>query len=435
MTAIPARLTPEPALALMNQTVVFAHNWGDETLIVHLQADGSVRAIDDGQLKRSLENRQVVIQGKDKTIYMPLAVFWLKHEHRREVDRVVFDPENKLIRPNEKTLNLWNGLAREPQSGRWRLMAAHLFSVICRRDHECWKYLIRWLAHAVQHPGTAPGSVIALRSTPEGAGKSLVLAWMCSIFGEHGISLNTPEDFTGEFNDHLENKAFIGLNEPSFPGDHKAAGKFKSMITESEWVLNGKFRKRRRVPNIAHIMLTTNRKWAIPAGNKARRFLMLDVDESRVDDERYFTALRHEADSGGIEAMLYALMRLDITSFNPWRVPKTAALREQQRLSAPSPVRWLTGAVSSGELIPHDPRFGWAIPTGGFGQEVHGPTLYRAYAAWCHSTREKPEDEIAFGKWLTACGIPGRRSNGATYRTMPDAQTVATGVLREAGIM
>lgn len=75
------------------------------------------------------------------------------------------------------------------------------------------------------------------------------------IFGEHGISPNTPEDFVGEFNDQLENKCFIGMNEPSFPGDHRAAGKFKSMITETEWVLNDKFRKRHRVPNISHLML------------------------------------------------------------------------------------------------------------------------------------------------------------------------------------
>jgi hypothetical protein len=202
---------------------------------------------------------------------------------------------------------------------------------------------------------------------------------MKRIFGEHGILLSTPEDFIGEFNDHLESKCFIGLNEPAFPGDHRAASKFKSMITESEWVLNGKFRKRRRVSNIAHIMLTTNREWAIPAGNKARRFLMLTVDDKRVNAVDYVKRLWRQVDEGGLEAMMYALQQINLTGFNFRTVPKTSALFEQQLLSAPSTTRWAADAVSLGELIPADhSRLGATLPNGGFAQEVDGPALYRA---------------------------------------------------------
>ena len=95
------------------------------------------------------------------------------------------------------------------------------------------------------------------------------------IFGRHGILLNTPEQLTRKFNDHLEIICFVGLNEPAFPGDHQQAGKLKSMITDSTWFIKGKYRGGRLVPNIAHIAMTTNREWAVPAGNKARRFLVL----------------------------------------------------------------------------------------------------------------------------------------------------------------
>ncbi len=138
MTAIPARMTPAEALALMNETVVFAHSWGGETLLAHILADGKVEAIDERQRKRSLANRQVIVQTKDKTVFVNLATWWLTHEGRREVDQVIFDPENVRSHPGEQTLNLWTGFARQPWPGRWRLMARHLFVIVCRRNRECW---------------------------------------------------------------------------------------------------------------------------------------------------------------------------------------------------------------------------------------------------------------------------------------------------------
>jgi hypothetical protein len=59
-----------------------------------------------------------------------------------------------------------------------------------------------------------------------------VLEVMDRIFGRHSVLLNTADDLTGKFNDHLEHVSFIGLNEPAYAGDHQQAAKFRSMITE-----------------------------------------------------------------------------------------------------------------------------------------------------------------------------------------------------------
>ena len=265
-----------------------------------------------------------------------LGAWWLAHPQRREYDRVIYDPENLRSHSGERAFNLWMGFAKTPHAGSWKLMAQHIHSVICKRDRETWRYLIRWLAHAVQHPGTAPGTVPVLKSDAEGTGKSSLLEWMARMFGDHALMLSTPEDLIGEFNDHLESKSLIGLNEPSFPGDHRANGKLKSMITEANWLLNGKFRSARRVPNIAHIMLTTNASWAVPAGNQARRFLVLEVGGGRAGDRAYFDALWTEADSGGCEAMLDALLRIDLRSFDLRDVPKTRALGNSSSVAHPA---------------------------------------------------------------------------------------------------
>ena len=204
----------------------------------------------------------------------------------------------------------------------------HLFHVVCDycRTHSpeeraeartAFKFLIRWLAHCVQYPGVPPESVIVLRSDAEGSGKSTVAELLARIFGKfrHAIVLNDPDELTGVFNDHLERCVFIALDEPAFPGDHRAANKFKSMVTGSTWLINGKFRKAYPAPNIAHIMLTTNSSWAVPAGNKARRFLVLDVNDkySGEQGEPYFKALYHDIESGGLEGFLHALLQVKVT--------------------------------------------------------------------------------------------------------------------------
>ena len=44
---------------------------------------------------------------------------------------------------------------------------------------------------------------------------------------------------------------------------------------------------------------------------------MLEVDESRAGGHRYFEALRAEANSGGVEAMLNFLLKLKSTTLIP----------------------------------------------------------------------------------------------------------------------
>jgi hypothetical protein len=432
ITDIPAFLQPYDAVAIMNATFAFAHNWGGEALLVQFRPDGSLTAISEEQLKKSLANRRVEITSDDgtKKSYINLAKYWLMNSQRREVDLVAFSPEGKRITAHVHSINLWRGFAKQPQKGRWRRMRKHIYKVVCRCDKKKFKYLIRWMAHAVQHPETAPGSVPVLRSASEGAGKTMVIQWMADIFGEHAIMLNDAEQLIGTFTDHLENKSFVGVNEPGFPGDHKAAGKLKSMITDSEWMINGKYRAIHRVPNIAHFMFSTNRDWAIPAGNKARRWLMLDVDERHADDEAYFAPIRRETENGGIEAMLYDLLRVDLSRFNSWNVPKTAALREQQLLSASTITRWAVDTVNVG--ITTSGAHGAVTLSWGW---LDRRTLYEAYCLWCKNMRERALSANKFTRWLNKLGFPTKTVNGYPQYDIATPRSFGAAALHEGGIV
>jgi hypothetical protein len=151
----------------MNLAFVFCHNWGGERIIAQLLPDGSWLAVPKQQLQLSLENRRVQLppDGQNKERSMPLADFWTKHPKRREVGQVVFDPEDKLP-AHGRRLNLWGGFAVQPTAGDCSLITSHIYNVICSRDNVTYNYLLSWLAHAAQRPGTAPETVPVLRADP-----------------------------------------------------------------------------------------------------------------------------------------------------------------------------------------------------------------------------------------------------------------------------
>jgi hypothetical protein len=253
--------------------------------------------------------------------------------------------------------------------------------------------------------------------------------WLCRMFGRHSLSLSTADQLLGKFNSHLAEISFLLVNEPAFAGDREAQRKLKSMITDAWWLIEGKYRTAYRVPNIAHIIFTTNERQAVPAGNNARRFLVLDVDDCRAGDTAYFNALHYQADHGGVEGLLQLLLGLDIRQFNPAKVPVTAALRVQQELSASAETQWALDAVEDPEAA--RVVFGASNPFSG---------LYASLQLHTKEHRGWPITAKMFGAWLNKLGIvasvaaPTAGQPRSRCRTLPDAATFAELVRREAGI-
>jgi hypothetical protein len=432
-TELPHVMNGAVAVEHLNARLFKAADWNGAPCFGRFNADGTVDRL-------SIENIQVLLSGHfieapdgkggDKRV--AAASWWVQYPQKEVFDHVIYDPENKLARPNERVWNLYRGFAIEEAKGSWRRMRRHIWKYICRKDRKVFKYLIRWLAHLVQYPGTNPEVMVVLRSTKEGAGKSSLGKWMLMIFGPHGLEATEWEQVFGDFHDDLVNRSFVLLEEPMFPGDHQAAAVLRARLTAETISINPKGHKRYPIPHCIHYMMTTNAKWAIPAGNGARRFLMLDVDESVVGNIQYFIDLWNEANNGGVEAMLYALRRVNLDRFDIRDVPKTGALREQQLLSAPSTTRWAADAVNTGQLI---------LPLGltgggsGFGQRIPGGALYAAYQAWCAGQRLRPTSNIEFGRWLGRTGLKSTPTHGRAHYGIPDAQQFAGAVLKEAGII
>jgi hypothetical protein len=75
-----------------------------------------------------------------------LGDYWLHHPNRRELEGIVFSPGKET----HNFYSLWRGFAVKPINGDCSLYLKHVEEVICSGNKEIYRYVIAWMAHAVQ---------------------------------------------------------------------------------------------------------------------------------------------------------------------------------------------------------------------------------------------------------------------------------------------
>jgi hypothetical protein len=411
--------------ALLGFTAHYGSEAGSPTYFTR-NRDGSVTPITPGELNELLRNRLVrATDAKGKPNVIPAAKWWKEWQDRETVEVVAYDPERELERRGISVENLWRDFAIQPAKGSWHRIWQHLLAVICGGNKGCFKYLIRWLVHLVQHPGTSPEVMIVLRSTAEGVGKSTVGTIMARMLGRHALVAGSVTTVFGEFNEVLTDKSLVVLEEAAFPGDHKQAAMLKNTITARELSINPKGRPRYSIPNRLHLMLCTNERWAIPAGADARRFFVLDVKFD--PPPGYFDALYAEIDNGGAAAMLHDLLQVSLAGFHPRQMPITRALTHQQRLGTDEVTQWIIDCVVAGEIK--------SLPGNGFNTTATSTDLYDAFRYWARGRGiQRPTSHVEFGRQLARIGL-NRSAGGKRQWTIPDAATLLAAAEKQAGIL
>jgi hypothetical protein len=270
----------------------------------------------------------IEINGKSKLV--GLGTWWIRNEHRRQYERVVFDPG---AAPNPDALNLWAGFPVEPDdSGDCSLYLAHATNVICSGNDEHATYLLDYLAWGVQNPGTRPEVAVVLRGD-EGTGKGVLVHAYGSLFGAHYVHVSQPGHLVGNFNSHLQQARVLFADEAFFAGDPRHNGVLKALITEPQIKIEPKGIDVISVPNMLMVFMASNNDWVVPAGASARRYFVVDVSDARKQHLAYFEAINKQLDNGGRAALLDFLLNRDLTNFNIRAVPQTQALADQKARS------------------------------------------------------------------------------------------------------
>ena len=155
-------------------------------------------------------------------------------------------------------------------------------------------------------------------------------------------------------------------------------------------------------------MMATNSDWAIDASLDARRFCVLNVNKKRVGDFQYFKEIYDELENGGYEAMLYDLSHLPLFGFNVKKIPNTAGLEEQKKLSLAIPDQWLKETLTRGFVW--ESQLGLEEIFGRWYNKVTTELLFKSYEAFENKRRGKrPLSREDFGKFMVSRGFEQKR--------------------------
>jgi hypothetical protein len=424
---LPGRSPPRPPLrggtysehdAILLMNLHYCIGWNDnETAVFRKNDDGTLSFVADKQFKLEVQNISILIGGK----LVAVENYWKKSPERDE-KTLVFKAGGAA---EAHEYNLWRGFAVEASKGwqKQRRFLRHLLQVICRRNKQKFKYLMRLLAWFVQNPDKHAEVVLVLKSREQGTGKSTVGKVMLDIFGHHGFLVDDKDRLLGHFNDWLETACFVLAEEILFAGDLKADDKMKSMVTSDVLQVEGKYRTCRQVPNHTKFIATTNHDHAVAAGSRERRKVVYDVSNEHVGDRDWFDTLHRDLACGGTSEFLWLLQNIELTDWHPRIIIKTDETTEQQRMSADSVAQWAQSCIIADAIAVSDQG-----PLRDLGALVSFPDLLNAYTAFCKKTGARIVAAETFGKACTEMfGPKGRLPASAGSSSRPWGYHVPAG--------
>ena len=291
---------------------------------------------------------------------VPAASCWLQHQKARRYERVGFAP-NADENPESTLYNLWKGFAVDPVEGDCTLYLNHLLYVIARGDQQLFKYILAWLADAVQNPTQRPGTSIVMRGD-QGTGKSITANIFGSLFGPHALTVHHGKHLTHHFNLHLCSALFVFADEAIWAGDKAGEGVLKALITEPRLTVEPKNKDSFEMPNYVRLMIASNADWVVPAGPMERRFCVVNVSDKHRGDHGYFQAIVDQMNNGGREALLHFLLNHDLTGVNLRSIPQTDALMEQKIQTMPPLDEFWYFALETGAVRPEESVWPDVIP-------------------------------------------------------------------------
>ena len=343
----------DPKLRELNTRYAVITNFGGKCRIIErIQDMGLNRSRVTKSSFEDFRNSWMHIQvevGSDKDgnpKFMELGKWWLKHPQRRQYRTLVFDPGHEV----KEGYNLWQGFAVESRPGDCSLFLDHLQRNICAGIQEHYEYLLSWMARAVQYPGS-PGEVAVVLRGAMGVGKSFLASVFGHLWGPHYMVVSNSSHLVGNFNAHLRDVVFLFADEAFFAGDRKHRSVLRSLITDRMLPLEAKGVDVEMGPNCLHIMMASNERHVIPAGEDERRYLFLDVARGNHQDTAFFGQVMKQMESGGYEALLHMLSTRDISKFNVRDVPKTEGLREQKEYSMGHEEEWWFQKLKFGRIL------------------------------------------------------------------------------------
>lgn len=300
---------------------------------------------------------------------------WLQNtfKNRRLIqpDQLIFEPDPKKV-PKD-SITMFTGWPLKPRAGQCDLLIEHLYK-ICARNDDYFKWVLRWLAYPLQHPGAKMHTALIIYGEREGTGKSMFFNVMQKIYGEYACSVNQTM-MSSDFNGWISKKLFVVAEEVVASKDRRyLKGVLKNLITSERHIINEKGLPARFEINKTNIVFLSNEDKPAELDRFDRRYMCIKFNE--YSNPKYFKELAEQINNGGIEALYNYLLNIELGDF----CESTDALETEwhQELK-------LLGGTSLGRFIDAWTKEETPFPLCCASHEH----LFDAYKLWCQNSNEK----------------------------------------------
>ena len=322
----------EALIQSMNQVYAVVPVGGKAAILREFKSeDGLIEPIFMDQTSFNLLTKNVPTNSRTTA-----ANIWLASPHRRQYEKVVFAPEERV--PPEH-YNLWRGFAVQSTKGNCDPYLHFVLEVICAHDKAKYEYLINWLAFLVQKPNKLPEVAIVLMGG-QGTGKNTFIKPLSEMLGPHAIETSTIDQIAGRFLGHLADKVLAHANESTWGGNKQYEGTLKALITEPTRAIERKGLDIQVMKNCIHLIVSSNEDWPVAAALDDRRFAFYEVSDKQQQNSTYFESIHWWLDSGGSSFLLHYLKNRDISDWHPRDRPSGVEGARVRLTSACSVTQW-----------------------------------------------------------------------------------------------
>lgn len=240
--------------------------------------------------------KTTILDEKNKIQTVSFISRWLNDPNIRLYNRKVFNPDIESTGTDD--FNVWRGFHNESvpltddNDVRERYINQYKDFVynLVGKNEDCMNYFIAWCANIIQTPAKRACICLVLYSYEEGAGKNMITKTLEKCIGKNYVNYisDVSNQLFGKHSAAEMDKLLIVLNEVKGKDTYANTDLFKTRITDDVREVELKGKEAMQINNFCSYIINSNNLNSVNAGEKDRRFCVLDCNNEKLMDKMYF---------------------------------------------------------------------------------------------------------------------------------------------------
>ena len=295
-------------------------------------------------------------------------------------NKVTFAPyllstKEQVEKKIKNCLNLFTGFVYDDgmftTTERWinSRMRDNLQKHLCAGNEEFFKYVEGYIAHMIQKPSDVH-AVMLIFSGHQGTGKDIWVKFLANMMGnQYYLDIGKMGDLFKPFNSNQQKKLLVRINEISDKGNHiDNHDQLKHILAQTEIRIEPKGLDPFHHEHLARYIGFTQKDNVVVVEATDRRMCMIKTDNSKAQNLEYLgPAIKEINDPDTLRSAFYYYSTLDISAYEPRKIPQTTYRQDQKIVSLATPYKFL---LTLFEMDMADVK-------------LHTSEFYMKYLNWC----------------------------------------------------